>query len=276
MGKTVRTIAVSSGKGGVGKTNLVANLAICFRKLGKNVLVFDADLGLSNIDVLLQLTPKYNILHLLKGERELREIIIEGPSGIKILPASSGIQELTALDSQQRLNLLSAFESYDDDIDILLIDTSAGISENVAFFCMAAQQTIIITSPEPTSITDAYALIKVLFTGYQEKSFHLVVNCVRNENEAIETFRRLAIATERFLSVGISYLGYIPYDEVVKKAVVRQRAFVEMYPNSAASKSIMQIAKKLSETSVTVKGALQFFIGNLLTMTSERQGVHVS
>ncbi len=271
----IKTISVSSGKGGVGKTNFVASLAVAFRRLGKNVMVFDADLGLSNIDVLLQLAPKYNILHLLKGEKELKDIIIEGPMGIKILPASSGVQELTAIDEFQRIRILDAFDAYDEDIDILLIDTSAGISENVAFFCIAAQEIIIITSPEPTAITDAYALIKVLFTRYQEKTFNIIVNYAKDSEEALETFRRLSIAAERFLSVSLNYLGYIPYDDAVRKAVTSQRAFIELYPNSAASKNIVKIAKKLLEPSDNVKGTLQFFIGNLLSKgTPRRQTAH--
>lgn len=264
--KDVMTIAVASGKGGVGKTNVVANLAIAFRRLGRKPMIFDADLGLSNIDILLHLAPRYNIQHLLSGERSLKDIIIEGPEGILILPASSGIQELTSLNEFQRLRILEEFDSFDQDIDTLLIDTSAGISENVAFFCVAAQEILIITSPEPTAITDAYALIKVLSSRYQERDFDILVNSVRSEAEAIDVFKRLSVATEKFLSISINYLGYIPLDYSVQRAVRAQKAFISAYPDCLASKQIKDIASQLIETEKKkgIKGGLQFFMGNLV------------
>jgi flagellar biosynthesis protein FlhG len=260
----IKTIAITSGKGGVGKTNLVAGLAIAMRRLGRKVLVFDADLGLSNIDVLLHLAPRYNIQHLLSGEKGLEEIIIEGPLGIKILPASSGIQELTFLDEFQRLKIMESFEIYNGEVDVLLIDTSAGISENVAFFCTSSEEIVVITSPEPTAITDAYALIKVLFTRYQEKDFKIVVNSVKDPEEGFEIFKRLSIASERFLHISLSYLGSIPYDEAVRKAVMAQRSFVDLYPNSPASRSILEMAERLLDEDGRVKGGLQFFLRNIL------------
>ncbi len=268
----VRTIAITSGKGGVGKTNITANLAIALRRMNKNVLVFDADLGLSNIDVIFNLATRYNIKHLFTGEKRLKDLIVEGPEGIRILPASSGIQELTSLDEFQRLRLIEEFEAFDDPIDFLLIDTSSGISSNVAFFCMAAQDIIIVTSPEPTAMTDAYALIKVLFTRYQEKEFKILVNSVRSEEEATEVYRRLSKAAERFLSISLDYIGSIPYDESVEKAVRQQRPLIEMFPNSKASQSLIDISKRLcnSDTENSVKGTLQFFFGGLL-----RQNVKV-
>lgn len=264
-GKTVRTIAVASGKGGVGKTNITANLAIGFSRLNKKVMVFDADLGLSNIDVVLNLATKYNIKHLFRGEKKLKDLVVEGPSGIKVLPASSGIQELTELDEFQRLRLIEEFESYDDAVDYLLIDTSSGISSNVAFFCMAAQEIIIVTSAEPTAMTDAYALMKVLFTKYQEKKFKLLINSVKNEKEATDVFKRLSIAAEKFLSISLDYLGHIPYDPLLQKAVRQQKALIEIYPESEAARNILQIARKISEENNNhIKGTLQFFLGGLL------------
>jgi len=262
--KYVKTIAVASGKGGVGKTNVVANLAISVQKLGKNVLVMDADLGLSSIDVLLNLAPKYTIQHVLDGTMKLKDILIDGPQGIKILPASSGVQELTALNEFQRLRMLEEFDFFDADIDVLLVDTAPGISENVAFFCIAAQETIIVTSQEPTALTDAYALIKVLFTRYQEREFFIIVNSVRNALEGFEVFKRLSLAAEKFLNLSLNYLGYIPCDTDVQKAVKAQRAFVDMYPHSAATKQVAEIASKVIEPKNAVKGTLQFFLGNLL------------
>jgi flagellar biosynthesis protein FlhG len=263
--KTVRTIAVASGKGGVGKTSITANLAISLSKLNRKVLIFDADLGLSNIDVILNLATQYNIKHLFSGEKTLEDLIVDGPQGIKVLPASSGIQELTSLDEFQRLRLLEEFESYDDDVDYLLIDTSSGISQNVAFFCMAAQDIIIVTSPEPTAMTDAYALIKVLFTKYQEKTFRVLVNEVKTAKEAGNVYRRLSKAAERFLSISLDYIGHVPHDGCVQKAVQQQRALMDIYPDSAAAKSLLDIAEKISnDNNHNIKGNLQFFLGGLL------------
>ena len=264
-GKMVRTIAIASGKGGVGKTNITASLAMALRKLNKKVMIFDADLGLSNIDVILNLVAKYNIDHLFKGEKKLKDLIIEGPNGVKVLPASSGIQELTSLDEFQRLRLIEEFEAYDDNIDYLLIDTSSGISSNVAFFCMAAQEIIIITTAEPTALTDAYALIKVLFTKYREKHFKILVNNIKDEKEAVQVYNSLSTAAERFLSISLDYIGFVPHDDMVPKAVCRQRAFLDIYPDSSAARSLTKITEKLNnDNNQHVKGSLQFFLGGLL------------
>jgi len=266
--RSVRTIAVASGKGGVGKTNIAANLAIGLRRQNKKVLVLDADLGLSNIDVILNIATHYNIKDLFSGEKRLKDLIAEGPEGIKILPASSGIQELTELDEFQRLRLLEEFEAYDEDIDYLLIDTSSGISSNVGFFCMAAQEIIIVTTAEPTAMTDAYALIKVLFTKYQEKYFKILVNNVQDEKEGREVYKRLSKAAERFLSISLDYIGYVPRDQNVQNAVRQQRALLEAYPNSEAARCILQISKNLHNHGTNhVKGTLQFFLGGLLKTT---------
>lgn len=267
--KSVKTIAIASGKGGVGKTNVAANLAIAMRKLGRKVMIVDADLGLSNVDVLLHLAPKHNIQHVLNDGMTLRDVVVEGPHGIQILPAGSGVQELTALDEVQRLKLLEAFEAYDGDIDVLLIDTAAGISDNVAFFCIAAQEIVVVTSPEPTAIADACALIKVLYTRYQEKEFHVLVNSVKSPEEAVEAFRRLSLATEKFLSLSLDYLGYLPYDESVQSAVRAQRPFIDMYPQNPISRRITEIAKRFLGRTEKVKGTLQFFIGNLLSASAD-------
>jgi flagellar biosynthesis protein FlhG len=268
--KPVRTITIASGKGGVGKTNVVANLAIALRKMGKEVLILDADLGLSNVDILLQLAPRYNIQHVIRGEKRLKDVIVEGPHGIKVLPASSGVQELTHLDAFQRMRLLEEFEGYDGDIDVLLIDTSAGISENVAFFCVASREIVIVTSPEPTALTDAYALIKVLFTRYQEKDFRILVNSARNPADAKEVYRKLAVAADRFLNVSLDYLGYLPYDKSVHEAVRAQKPFLDMFPGGPASLALGEIASRFAEpVPEEAKGGLQFFMGNLFAMTGE-------
>jgi len=267
--RNVRTIAVASGKGGVGKTNITANLAIAMSRLGKKVMVVDADLGLSNIDILLNLAPKFNIKHVLDGSRTIEEVLKAGPEGIRILPAGRGVQDLTRLDEFQRLALLEAFDAYPGDADVLLIDTAAGISENVTFFCSAAQEIVIVTTPEPTAITGAYNTIEVLYSQYQENKFNVLVNAARSKEEADEVFLRLTRASERFLNIALSYLGHLPFDESVRKAVSAQRAFIEMFPTNYIANCVTEIAEELLNRDGRVKGTLQFFLGNLLATGSE-------
>ena len=229
-GSYPRVIAVTSGKGGVGKTNVVGNLAVSMANMGKKVLIMDADLGLANIDIIYGMHPRYNISDVLSGERELKEIIVEGPSGVRIIPAGSGFVNLTHLTDGQKLSLLSEFEAFEDDFDYFLIDTGAGISDNVTYFNLAANECIIVVSPEPTSITDAYAMIKVMSTQHGEKHFKLLLNMVRDESEAKAVFLNLIQAADRFLSgVSLEYCGYLPRDEKVPAAVRQRKPFVTLY-----------------------------------------------
>ena len=263
--KPIRTITITSGKGGVGKTNVAAGLAIALAQLGERVLIFDADLGLSNVDVLLGLVTPYNIQHVLNGQKQLKDVIVEGPQGIKILPASSGVQEITQLDEFQRLKLLEEFDSYQGEIDTLIIDTGAGISSNVAFFCISAQTIIVVISPEPTALTDGYALIKLLYTSYQEKKFKILVNEAQDASEALMVFKRLSVAAEKFLQVSLDYLGFISKDDSIQKAVRAQKSFLDVYPESQASKNIQSIAGILKESPADpIKGSLQFFLSDLV------------
>lgn len=258
--REVRVMAITSGKGGVGKTNVVANLAIALSRMGKKVLILDADLGLGNIDILLGLAPRYNLRHLLSGEKSVSEIMIEGPSGILILPASSGFEELTALSMEQQLNLLSAIEKVSDRIDILLIDTGAGISSNVIYFNLVAQDIIVVVSPEPTSITDAYALMKILSVRHNEKRFRLLVNLAKTPQEAKDVYRRLSIVADRFLNISIDYLGDIPLDDHLPLAVCQQKAAFELFPDSRAGKAFLGLARQISALPMpeSPKGNIQF------------------
>jgi len=246
----------------VGKTNVVANLAFAFTRLGKEVLVLDADLGLANIDVLLGLTPRYTIQHLLSREKTLFEILTKGPGGMSILPASSGVLELLDLDESQKIFLMNELDLIAETVDILLIDTGAGISSNVLYFNMAAEESIVVMTPEPTSITDAYALIKVLFRKYRKEKFTLLINSARDSQEALEAFRKISLTVDRFLgSLSVVALGLDHNDEQLPLAVKRQRPVLEIYPRALSSRSFMEMAKTLAGKPAPVQsqGHIQFF-----------------
>ena len=241
-----RVIAITSGKGGVGKTSIVANLGYAFTKQGKKVLILDADLGLGNLDVLLGLAPKYNLSHVIMEEKTMEDILVEGPGKMKILPASSGIQELTQLTRSQKVNILTQLDELIDGVDIFLIDTAAGISSNVMDFNATAQEIVVVVSPEPTSITDAYALMKVLSLKYSEKVCKLMVNRAARPEEGREVFRQLHLVTDRFLDINIEYLGCILNDENVTKGVKSQKIISELFPDSEASRCFREIARKIN------------------------------
>lgn len=257
----VRVIAITSGKGGVGKTNISANLAYSMSHAGKRVLVLDADMGLANLDVILGLTPKYNINHVLLGEKSLSEVIVTGPGNMKILPSASGIAALAELSRGQKLYLFNELNDLNEEFDFMLIDTAAGITANVMYFNMAAKEIIIVISPEPTSLTDAYALIKLLYQGHDEKRIMLLANMVSNAEEAMQVYQKVGRATEHFLGLKVEYLGYILRDDKVGDAVRRQKPFTEIYPQARASQCINAIAKKIySDTNcIYNKGSIKFF-----------------
>ncbi len=262
----IRVIAVSSGKGGVGKSNVVSNLAIALSAQKKKVLLIDADLGLGNLDVLLGLSPAYNLNHVLNGDKSIIDILIDGPSGIKIIPAGTGVQELTSLGQHEKLKFLDELDMLEEQFDILIIDTEAGISENVTYFTAAAQEIFVVVTPEPTSITDAYALIKLLATRYSEHHFKVLVNMARDSEEALEVFRKLANVAGRFLDISLDYLGCVVKDEKVVEAVKRQKAVMELYPDSDAAQCFNTIAKRVIENKRQgrVKGNIQFFFRRML------------
>jgi len=258
---TTRVIAITSGKGGVGKTNIVANLGYAFTKMQKNVLILDADLGLGNLDVLLGLAPKYNLSHVIMGEKKLAETIIEGPGRMKILPASSGIQELTHLTPEQKIQILSELDTLIDTVDVLFIDTAAGISSNVMDFNVSAHEIIVVVSPEPTSITDAYALMKVLSLKYSEKRCKVIVNMVRSFQEGQEVFRQLNLVTDKFLDISLEYQGSILFDEKVTHGVKHQKIVSELFPDTRVSQCFVDLARKISKAPPvhSPKGDTHFF-----------------
>ena len=264
--KETRVIAITSGKGGVGKTNIVANLGLALSRLGKKVLILDADLGLGNLDVLLGLAPKYNLSHVISGEKSIGEIILKGPGNLEILPASSGIQELTQLSKQQKIQILTKLDLLIDSFDVLLIDTAAGISTNVLDFNATAQEILVVVSPEPTSLTDAYAFLKVLSMKYSEKHCKLLVNQAGSDQEGRDIYRQLTLVTERFLDISVKYFGCVLFDEKVTKSVRRQQMVLELYPDSPASKSFGMLAKKVKnmEISKLTKGDSNLFWEHLV------------
>ncbi|MCP9454598.1 MAG: MinD/ParA family protein [Nitrospira sp.] len=240
-----RVIAVSSGKGGVGKTNVVASWAVALGRLGRRVLVLDADLGLGNLDVLLGLVPRRTIEHALSGVCTLQEICLEGPAGIQVLPASSGVPHLTSLTDSQQVVIQEQLEELAAGMDVLLIDTGAGISPNVTFFASSAHEIVIVVTPEPTSLTDAYALIKVLTQRYRERRFKVLVNLARGPREAAEVFRKLDTAVDRFLHAIVEPIGYVPQDDYVPLAVMRQKAVVDVFPDAPASQAFARLARQV-------------------------------
>ncbi len=263
-----RVYSITSGKGGVGKTAVTANTAVTLAKMGKSVLILDADLGLANIDVVFGLAPQYNLNHFFSGEHELEDIIVEGPYGIKILPAGSGIQNFTRLDGHSKMRLLDGLDAMQHDFDYVLIDTEAGISENVTYFNTAAQEILVVTTPEPTAITDAYALMKLLSTQFHEKHFNLIVNQTGNDEEALDVYRKLTMVSNRYLDISIDYLGSIPADRQMVESIRKQKVFVDMHPTSAVAGAFVSLAKRLSvaQSASQPKGNLQFFWKKLLNL----------
>ncbi len=270
-----RVFSITSGKGGVGKTALVANTAVLLAKMGKRVLILDADLGLANIDVVFGLAPSQNLNHFFAGESDLPSILIEGPLGIKILPAGSGVQRFTRLDSQQKFRLLDALDSMHNDFDFVLIDTEAGISENVTYFNTAAQEIMVVTTPEPTAITDAYALMKLLSNQYHEKHFNLIVNFIKNEEEALDVYRKLTMVANRYLDISIDYMGSIPKDPQMIDAIRKQQVLVQLFPESKTCAAFETLASNLLHESQTpdAKGSIQFFWKRLLDFGNKGDGV---
>ncbi len=240
-------IAITSGKGGVGKTNVVANLAVSLANMGKRVLVLDADFGMANIDVLLGLAPRYNLSDFLYGDKALEEIVVDGPSGIRIIPASSGIERMTALTADQQVKLIRGLSQLGADTDYLLIDTAAGISSNVINLLLAAGVVIVVTAPDPTAIVDAYLVVKILAHRESHKKVYILVNSVVDRREAQSVFRQIDAASRRFLDKPLELFGYIERDPNVIEAVRNQLPVVNMLPEASASRCLTNLAKKLHQ-----------------------------
>lgn len=265
-GTPVRVIAVTGGKGGVGKTNVSVNLARALADAGQRVMLMDADFGLANVDVMLGVRPRKTITQVLAGECTLAEVIVPVCNGLHIVPASSGVQEMVQLTAHQHAELIYSFSDIADQIDVLVIDTAAGISESVLSFVRAAQEVLVVVCDEPVSITDAYALMKVVSKGNKACRFSVLANMVRSEQEGRNMYNKLVTVTDRFLNVALQYIGSIPYDDSVRKAVQAQRAVVEKFPNSKAALAYRQLAQKVLAWPVqdTSRGHLEFFVERLV------------
>ncbi len=261
-----RVIAVTSGKGGVGKTNLVGNIAVALSQMGKRVAIVDADVGLANIDIIFNLRPQYSIRHIIQSQKTLKQVMVESEHGIKILPGGSGFSDLAQLGEGEKLTLLSEFETLIDMADIILVDTGAGISSNVLYFNSACDEVIVIATREPTSITDAYAMMKVMSQEYGTNYFKLIVNMVESEKDAKNVYASLSGALDKFLSnVVLEYGGYIPMDRQLTLAVQKRALVMDTSPDCMAAKAIKKIALTLGDNPLrgNPNGNLTFFMNKV-------------
>lgn len=247
---TAKVITVTSGKGGVGKTNITVNLAITLSKMGYRVVVIDADLGLANIDVVLGTMPKYSLVDVIKNGKNVLDVLCTGPNKVKFISGGSGVEELTRLTQLELEGFVRNIGLLDKIADIILIDTGAGISENVIRFVMAADDVVVITTPEPTATTDAYALIKAVGVRNKNKVVKLIVNRTETAIEAQTAMQKLNNVAKKFLGLKLQFLGYVTNDVFVPRAVKQQKPFVLLYPDCAASKNLAEIAKKIMKDPV--------------------------
>jgi flagellar biosynthesis protein FlhG len=259
--------AIASGKGGVGKTNVTANLATALAHNHHRVLVIDADAGLANLDLLFGVKPVYTLEDFFSGAAALDEIVTTTPQGVLLIPGANGVQSLTALSGAQKLGLAGALEAMARQVDIVLVDTCSGIFDLAIYFAAAAQEIVVLVTPEPASLTDAYAVIKILASTYGEKRFQILANKVDDEEQSRRLLDTLSLAALRFLNVSLDHLGWIPNDPLLWTAVARSRLVIEEAPDSPSARSLAAIAGRLAESACSggrVKGNLQFFISHVL------------
>jgi len=247
--KKTRVITVASGKGGVGKTNLSVNLAIAYARTGKRVMVMDADLGLANVNIMLNMIPKYNLYHVIRKQKTMKEIILDTEYGIQILAGASGFSKIANLNEEERQNFITELYALTN-VDIIIIDTSAGVSNNVLSFIAAADDAIIITTPEPTAITDAYGIIKIIATEVENLNIglKLVVNRVKNVTEGRKVAERIINISGQFLNLKVEYLGCIYEDPIVQQSVLKQKPFIVQDPKSKAAISVQHLVSRIEKT----------------------------
>ncbi len=242
--KKRKTIAVTSGKGGVGKSSIVSNLAYLLSSMGETTYIFDADLSLGNIDVMFGMVPKFNVRDLIEGKKHITDVVAEGPAGVRIIPATSGVSEFSNLTMEERQILLSSFRELPE-YDFLIVDTSAGLSSNVVYFNAISDDILVIITPDPASLTDSYAVIKALRNRTGLKSFKIVANLVKDEREGLEIFRKILSVADRFLDVYLDFFGYIPADANINLATRKQKLWAEHFPETSATKALSKICYRL-------------------------------
>ena len=239
-----KIIAVTSGKGGVGKSSIVSNMAYVLSSMGELTYIFDADLSLGNIDVMFGMVPKFNVKDLIEGKKHITDVVAEGPFGIKIIPATSGVAEFSNLSMEERQILLSSFREIPE-YDFLIVDTSAGLSSNVVYFNAISEDVFIVITPDPASLTDSYAVVKALRSKTGQKTFNIIANLVKDEKEGIEIFKKIVTVADRFLDVYLNFFGYIPTDNNISLATKKQKLWAEHFPQSSATKALTKICDRL-------------------------------
>jgi flagellar biosynthesis protein FlhG len=270
-GSDVVRIAITSGKGGVGKSNFALNTSIALAGFGKKVLLIDADTNLANLDILVGINPKYNLSDVFTGAKTIEEIIVHAADGIDILPGSSGMIEMLELEHQVQNRLVQSYTNLEKQYDYIILDTGAGLTKDILAYTTSSDEVIIITNREPTAITDAYAMIKVITHTSPTVRLHVLVNMVKSPQDAAEVFDKLNLVVQNFLSVPISYLGYIPVDPNVSTAVSHQMAFASAFPKCAASVAVRMTARKIMQADR--KGALnksKSFLSRLIKPGKDR------
>jgi flagellar biosynthesis protein FlhG len=264
--RPVKVIAVTGGKGGVGKTTVSANLAVAIAAQGRDVMLVDADLGMANVDVILGLHTRFHLGHVVKGECTLEEAIVTGPHGLQIVPAASGIKHMANLPGSEQAGIIRAFSDLFHRVELLVVDTAAGLHDSVLTFSQAAHHVVVVVCDEPASITDAYALIKVLSREHGVQRFQILANQTRRSDEGPDLFQKISKVCDRFLNVTLEFAGSIPFDDYLRRAVQRQSAVVEAYPASISSVALKNLAMKADKWSAPqgARGHLEFFVERMV------------
>ena len=261
-----QVIGVASGKGGVGKTTISANLAVSLASKGKKVMLFDADLGLANAQIVLGCKAPFNFSHVLDGEKSLEEIIVEGPFGVKLVPGASGIQHMASLNEQQTASIITAFSELESDIDYLIVDMAAGLSDSVMTFLCACQRRYIVLKNEPSSIADAYATIKVMLQDYGLDNIWLIPNAVTSQPDGIRLSKNINTVVKNFLGGQVNYLHSITADEMVLRATKSSKCLLDFAPSSNATRDFKELAKIIESQGpdIGISGGLQFFLERIV------------
>jgi flagellar biosynthesis protein FlhG len=272
LAQPVQVIAVTGGKGGVGKTSVSVNLATALAASGKRVVLLDGDLGLANADVFLGLSPRYTLAHVISGERTLDEVLVAAPQGFHVVPAASGAADMANMSETEHLGLVQAFSTLAARVDVLIVDTAAGIAHSVLQFSQASQHVIVVVCDEPASLTDAYALVKVLSRNHGVSRFRVLANQVRMPGAGAELFRRFELVTTRFLDVVLEFAGEIPEDEYLRRSVREQRPVFDAYPSCPAARAFKKLAARADTWPVPPgpRGNIEFFVERLVRRPNAR------